>query len=191
MRRYGRRKRARSPNRGMDLSRKRGMGQRKKTHEEGGSSRQDSKPVKPARRTVNFRIRRAERAFQRNTNPAVRRVMQVMEEESLQDQFVDEMEDWEFLIHDPGHTRGRMSLFKQSLHIYWVMKRLLAKALEQVTKEMVELAKGDPDLRRELSLIRSAVERQEEKMEAIHQMLKGIQHDAARGTSQRPAMDTV
>lgn len=50
------------------------------------------------------------------------------------------MEDWEFLLHDPGNTRARMSLFKQSLHIYWVMKGLLAKALEQVATEMVEIA---------------------------------------------------
>lgn len=57
------------------------------------------------------------------------------------------MEDWEFLLHDPGNTRGRMSLFKQSLHIYWVMKRILAKALEQVATEMAELAQGVPNLR--------------------------------------------
>ena len=98
--------------------------------EEGENSRQDTKPIKKTRRTVNHRVRRAERAYQRNTNPAVRRIMQYLEEESLQDQSEDEMEDWEFLLHDPGNTRGRMSLFKQSLHIYWVMKRLLEKSLE-------------------------------------------------------------
>ena len=130
VRRYGMRKRAMSPDRGANSSRKRGQGQGRRMQEKGESSRQDSKPAKPPRRTVNHRIRRAERAYQRNTNPAVRRVMQFLEEESLQDQSEDEMADWEFLLHDLGHTRGRMSLFKQSLHIYWVMKRLMAKALE-------------------------------------------------------------
>lgn len=84
-----------------------------------------------------------------------------------------------------------MSLFKQSLHIYWVMKRLLEKSLEKVAKEMVELAQGNPDIRRELSFIRIAMERQEEKMDAIHQLLKGDQPDAEKDASQQPASDKV
>ena len=71
------------------------------------------------------------------------------------------------------------------------MKGLLTKALEHVAKEMVELVKGDPDLRRELSFIRVAMERQEEKMEAMHQLLKSMQRDDAGGTSQQPDMDTA
>ena len=50
-----------------------------------------------------------------------------MEEEAIQAQSNFEMEEWEYLIQDPGNTRGRMTLLKQSLHVYWVMKRLLAK----------------------------------------------------------------
>ena len=59
-----------------------------------------------------------------------------MEEEATQEQSEFEMEDWEYLLLDPGNTRGRMSLYKQALHVYWVMKRLLAKAMEQVAMEM-------------------------------------------------------
>lgn len=89
----------------------------------------------------------------------------------LQEQSEEDMEDCEFLIHDPGHTRGRISLFKQSLHIYWVVKGLMAKALEQVAKEMVNLAKGDPDLRRELRFLRIAATKHEEQLDAMQQML--------------------
>lgn len=63
------------------------------------------------------------------------------------------MEDWEYLLPDPGNTRGRMTLYKQSLHIYWVMKRLFAKAMEQVAMEMAELSQGIPNLKKELTNI--------------------------------------
>lgn len=178
------RKRERSPGRGVDSNRKRGKGQKRETQEEGEKSRKDTSSVRKTRRTVDHRVRRAERAYQSNTNPAVRRIIRHLEEETLQEQSEDEMEEWEFLLHDPGHTRGRMSLFKQSLHIYWVMKGLLAKALEQVAKEMVELIQGNPDMRRELSFIRIAMERQEEKLDVIHQLLKGNHQDAEKGASQ-------
>lgn len=50
------------------------------------------------------------------------------------------MEDWEYLLPDPENTRGRMTLYKQALHVYWVMKTLLGKAMEQVAMEMAELS---------------------------------------------------
>ena len=33
-------------------------------------------------------------------------------------------------IHDPGNTRGRLSLFNQTIHTYWLVKCLLAKAIQ-------------------------------------------------------------
>lgn len=47
----------------------------------------------------------------------------------------------------------------------------MAKALEQVAKEMVNLAKGEPDIRRELRFLRIAMTKQEEKLDAMQQML--------------------
>ena len=64
-----------------------------------------------------------------------------------------------------------MSLIKQSLHIYWVMKGLLAKAMEHVAKEMVELALGDQTIHRELSYLRIAMTKQEEQLDSIQKML--------------------
>jgi len=95
------------------------------------------------------------------------------------------MEDWDFMVQNPGNTRGRMSLFKQSLHIYWVMKRLLAKALEQVATEMVETTQGGPELKRELQFIHISLEMQEKKLDELHQMLKEDQRTKG-ATDQRP-----
>ena len=33
-------------------------------------------------------------------------------------------------ITDPGHTRGRLTLFNQTVHTYWIVKCLLAKAIQ-------------------------------------------------------------
>jgi len=106
-----------------------------------------------------------------------------MEEEAIQAQSDSEMEDWEFLVHDPGNTRGRMSLFKQSLHIYWVMKRLLAKALEQVATEMAELAQGVPNLRRELRILQISMEMQGKQLDEIQQLLKDNQQKSSKENS--------
>ena len=62
-----------------------------------------------------------------------------MEEEATQGQWESEMDEWEYLLPDLGNTRGRMTLYKNALHVYWVMKRFLEKAMEQVAMEMAEL----------------------------------------------------
>lgn len=82
------------------------------------------------------------------------------------------MEDWEFLIPDPRNTRGRMTLFKQSIHVYWVMKRLLAKSMEQVATEMAELAQGVPNLRREMRILQITLEIQEKNIDEIAALIK-------------------
>ena len=94
-----------------------------------------------------------------------------------------EMEDWELLVHNPGNTRGRMSLFKQSLHMYWVMKRLLAKALEQVASEMAEMTQGIPNLRRNLRVLQISMDMQGKQLEEIQQMLKASHQRSSREDS--------
>lgn len=77
------------------------------------------------------------------------------------------MEDWEYLLPDPGNTKGRMCLYKQALHVYWVMKRLLAKAMEQVAMEMAELAQGIPNLKREMNNLQITLMMQDDRLDEI------------------------
>ena len=35
-------------------------------------------------------------------------------------------------VTDPGNTRGRLSLFNQTIHTYWIMKCFLAKAIHSI-----------------------------------------------------------
>lgn len=70
------------------------------------------------RRTIETRVRTAERAYNERTNPKIRRIIENWEEEAIQAQSEEEMEDWMHPMPDPGHTRGRMTMYKQSLHLY-------------------------------------------------------------------------
>jgi len=82
------------------------------------------------------------------------------------------MEDWEYILPDPGNTRGRMNLYKQALHVYWVMKRILAKAIEQVAMDMAELSQGIPNLKKELQNIQVTLIMQDKKLDEIQQQIK-------------------
>lgn len=54
------------------------------------------------------------------------------------------------------------------------MKRLLAKAMEQVAIEMAELSQGIPNLRRELKNIQITMLMQDKKLDEIQQLIKKI-----------------
>lgn len=60
-----------------------------------------------------------------------------------------------------------MTLCKQTLHVYWVMKRLPTKAMEQVAMEMAELSQGTPNLKKELRNIQITLLIQDKKMDEI------------------------
>lgn len=81
--------------------------------------------------------------------------------------------DWEHYLHylpNLGHTRGRMSLYKQSLHVYWGLKRLLAKSMEQVAAEMVEIA--EENLKKELKNLQITLMMQDRKIDKLVQLIK-------------------
>lgn len=74
--------------------------------------------TKRGRKSMNKQVRNAERAYCRDTHSGIRRIIQHLEEEAIGEQSESEMEDWEYLLLDPGNTRGRMTLYKQALHVY-------------------------------------------------------------------------
>lgn len=95
-------------------------------------------------------VQEAIRAYREGTSEDIRRIIQDMEANLREEQSDSETEEWAEMIRDSGNTWGRMTLYRQSLHIYWVLKCLLAKVLEQVVKEMVEISNGMPNLQKEI-----------------------------------------
>ena len=119
-------------------------------------------------------VQEAEKAYNEGTDVDIRRIIQEPEANEMQEDSEPEMEDWGNLIPDPGNTRGRLSLYNQALHVYWVSKRLLARAMEQVAVKMAEMAQGIPNLRREMKNLQITLLMQDNKLEEIQQQLKKI-----------------
>lgn len=127
---------------------------------------------KRGNRDIRQKLQEAEDAYQKDTNPKVRQIIDHLEEEALEDLSEPSMEDWENYIPDPGHTRGRMTLYKQSIHVYSGVKRLLAKAMEQVATEMAEMIQGSSTLRKDLENIQQNQIILDKKMDRIIQWLQ-------------------
>jgi len=76
------------------------------------------------------KVQEAEKAYSEETNAYIQRIIQDLEKLAMKEELDPEMEDWEYLLSVLGNTKAYMSLYKHSLHVYWVMKRLLAKEME-------------------------------------------------------------
>lgn len=129
---------------------------------------------KCGRKMLTHKVQEAGRAYSKETNVDIRRIIQELEASAMQEDSDPEMEDWGNLISDPGNTRSRLSLYKKGLHVYQVLKRLLAKAMEQVAMESVEMAEGIPNSKKEMKNLQITLLMQDSKLEAIQQHLQKI-----------------
>jgi len=119
------------------------------------------------RETVN----EAEQAFNLDSNAHIRNIMNAMEEKVLEEPSIPEMYEWSLQLPDPGHTQGRLSLYHRALHIFWVLKHLLAKAMEQVAAEMVEMAQDTAAAKKEAANTEMLVKQHNELLKDIKPML--------------------
>jgi len=63
-------------------------------------------------------VKNVARAYKERTDADIRRLIQEMEDNVMEEDSEPEMEDWGDIIPNPGHTRGRMMLYRQALHVY-------------------------------------------------------------------------
>lgn len=68
------------------------------------------------------------------------------------------------------------------------MKRLLAKAMEQVAMEMAELAQGIPNMKKEMQNIQVTLIMQDNKLEEIKQLIRETNSGMKEEGDQREAM---
>jgi len=109
------------------------------------SGRQEFRTPSPTRqrrgwKTMKHMVQEVEKAYNEGTDANIHMLIQELETKAMREDSEPEMEDWGNLIPDPGNTGGRLSLYKQALHVYWVVKQLMEKAMEQVAVEMAEMA---------------------------------------------------
>lgn len=60
------------------------------------------------------------------------------------------MENWRTLIPNPGNTCGRISQFKKTLYLYWLMKSLLGKAMEEISVGMAVTVQGMSNYKKDM-----------------------------------------
>lgn len=113
-------------------SRGRGRGGRGRPRQGNPEDRQTEDPGsrRGGRRTTQSVVQEAAQAYQGGTNEDIRCIIQNLESSVLEEQSASETKEWAEMVRDPRNTRGRLTLYRQSLHIYWALKCLLAKAME-------------------------------------------------------------
>ena len=58
-----------------------------------------------------------ERAYGKGTKEDIKRIIDALENRVLEEPSDPEMEEWNTLLPEPGNTRGRLTLYKQALHM--------------------------------------------------------------------------
>ena len=83
------------------------------------------------KKSVEHLIIEVTKAYREEMDEGIRKLLEEWEEEIKQGSETKEyMDNWRTLVLDPGNTCGRITQFKQTLYMYWLMKSLLGKAME-------------------------------------------------------------
>jgi len=112
-----------------------------------------------------------------------------MEEKVLEEPSDPEMDEWSSQLPDPGNTRGRLTLYRRALHTYWVLKHLLAKAMEQVAAEMVEMAQETAAAKQATTNMEELVRQQNVHLMEIKAMLMAMRQDSIGRSGKDNASD--
>lgn len=135
-------------------------------------------------------IQEAAKAYMRDTDEGIRETIEDMEAEVKEEESEGEMEEWRGMVSDSGNTRGRMSQYKQILHLYWLMKGLLCKAVEQVSMGMALITRDMSDYKKDLQTIQFQLCKQDMGLDRIERYIPGAanKRPVDGGSAADPAM---
>lgn len=71
------------------------------------------------------------------------------------------------MVPDPGNTGGLIMQLKQTLYLYFLMKSLLGKAMEQLSMGMVVTKQGLPSYEKNMEIIHFQLHKEDIKMDQI------------------------
>ena len=110
------------------------MGKRRATNQSGKGKQvkqEESKPKKRGRKSTQERMETLLDSYVQTNTSRTRQEIRGWEKEiQIEPEDIAAEEDALDFIKDPANTRGRLSLFQQTIHTYWTMKCLLAKAMQ-------------------------------------------------------------
>lgn len=101
-----------------------------------------------------------QRAHTYNTGIPAQVKQHIVAWEAYLNQWVEnevQLEDWRLLVPDLGHTRGRLTQYKQRVHLYWMMKSIVARAIMNSTGSI----KSDPgflEIQKEFQLVQFQIQ---------------------------------
>ena len=100
-----------------------------------------------------------------------------------------DMDEWQAVAPDPGHTRRRVTQSKQTVRLFWMMKSILAKTLEQFPYDMYATPWGHLDFTKELQKIQFQLQQQSGQLSRIEQHIPCIPHkELPSSTVKDPAL---
>jgi len=144
------------------------------------SKKQPGRKKRP--KIIDEALNEAEQAYNLDSNAHIRNIIDAMEEKVLEEPSDPEMDHWTSQLPDPGHTRGRLTLYHRALHTYWALKHLLAKAMEQVATKMTEMAQEAAASQEETARVEALVRQQNTHLMEIKEMLKAMQTEGGCST---------
>lgn len=71
------------------------------------------------------------------------------------------------MVPNPGNTRCRITQFKHTLYLYFLMKSMLGKAMEQISMGMALTLQGLPNYRKDMEKILFQLHKQDIRMDHI------------------------
>lgn len=165
---------------------KRGRGRPRKTNEmRGETSRQTRKRRRQS--TIDKAMDEAEKAYNYDAHQHFRNIIEAMENQILEEPSDPEMNEWSVQLPDPGNTRGRLTLYRRALHIYWVLKHILAKAMEKVATEMVDMAQEVKEAKQGTTKLEETIAHQNLQLKEIKDMLEAMQASRADSNGKKLA----
>lgn len=117
------------------------MGKRRSTGQASkGKQAQPVYPLNKRRRKSNLeKLQQLAGNYEMGNSVTVRQAIKGWEKEIHTEPEDNEAEaDILDFITDPGNTRGRLTLFQQTVHTYWILKSLLAKAIQSMHPSQME-----------------------------------------------------
>lgn len=95
-------------------------------------------------------ISEAVEAYHEGTDEGIWKLLEEREEEVKHENKIEEdMDELRTLVPDSGTLKGRITQFKHTLYLYWLMKILMGKAMEQISVGMTVSIQGMPSYKHE------------------------------------------
>lgn len=99
-----------------------------------------------------------------------------------------QIEDWSILVPDPRHTHGRTTQYKQSVHLYVLIKSIVAKAIITSPIGSVNADPSFQEFHKNIQLIQFQIQQRNVRLRRIEQHISSLpESELPSSSSKDPA----